>query len=266
MDGMKKYVPDRPGLTDKAMPDGKAENTAELPDQAPTKPDSLPDQQATQSSTDAGNIGTVLSGQASRVPDGWITRTMAQERFLLADVQIDSRRIRHLCARNELESVKVKNKKNQPQYFINPTSVDAYIVKNSPAPQSGTATKSPDHDPAPLTKDAQSSSPARPAEFGASPDQNRTKVPEQIKSIDMVPKAQLDQALETIEFLKEEIRDSRQLKRDLKEISSEMLVTFSTVATNRQLPTREPPQRTEPTHFNVHDNGIRDDDTEPSGV
>lgn len=175
------------------------------------------------------------SGLVDTVPDGWITRAVVQERLHLAGIEIDSRRIRHLCARNQLESVKVRNERNQPQHFINPVSLSDFIAENRPAGLSGSPLLVPDRSPDKEHEKVEATERGQSGTY--------TRVPESGTGFDVVPKAQLDQALETIEFLKEELRDSRQLKRDLKEISSEMLETFSLVASGRQLSQGEHVQR-----------------------
>lgn len=206
----------------------------------PASPDTMPDQLIVSKPVSVDNQRPADAGQTLPVPDSWITRTEAQERLSLVGIDLDSRRIRHLCARNQLESTKSRNEKNQPQYFINPTSLDQYIAKNRPADQSGTSPyKSdayPDIVPDEVLERVEKPDPANAGANDFAPDRNAGQMGEG----ELVPKAQLDQALETIEFLKEEVRDARQLKRDLKTISSEMLETFSRVATHRQLPDNSP--------------------------
>ena len=212
-------------------------------------PDTTPDKQNLTFLDEGQEPDPAPSGQTATVPDGWITRTVAQEQLALAGIELDSRRIRHLCARNELESVKVKNEKNQPQYFINPASLVEYIDKNRPAHQSGISPDKPPIMPDEEIKVVEEPNPAPSGQTHIVPDQQL----DPNRAGEWVPKEQLEQALETIEFLKEEIRDSRQLKRDLKEISSEMLETFTKVATNRQLPARPERTQSEIIHSDVHE-------------
>ena len=113
----------------------------------PAMPENNPDQRPDEIQENVANIDPDLSGSITQVPDGWLTRTEAQERLSLADIEIDSRRMRHLCARNELESVKVKNEKNQPQYFINPASVEQYLSKNTHLVVEGRNLVDPDNQP-----------------------------------------------------------------------------------------------------------------------
>ena len=65
-------------------------------------------------------------------PDGWIDRVQVEERLSLAGIELDDRRIRHLCTTGVLESIKARNERNQLQHFINPASVDQYISKHQP--------------------------------------------------------------------------------------------------------------------------------------
>ena len=194
-----------------------------------------------------------LSGQA---PDGWITRPVAQERLELAGIHLDGRRIRHLCARNELESFRGRNEKNQPQYFINPVSLDEYIAKSRPADLSGNMPDQtahvPDKDPAHPTENVEKNNPEpsgqNPANPDSSPDENHQNGSNvspvqsgQMPDGEWVPKAQLDQALEMIEFLQEEVRHARTAKSDTARIANRMLETLETLAVGGRLgPAPEP--------------------------
>lgn len=238
-------------------PSGSIETSpADFPVINPATRDTLPDQQAASPDDKALKVSQTVatpdpaaSGQTNFAPDGWITRPVAQERLSLAGIELDSRRIRHLCARNQLECEKVKNEKNQPQHFINPLSLDQFIAKSRPADVSGTNPATPDVQPnqkvvhldtmpnePPQT--VVESDPAPSGQTHAMPDQSAGLIP----AGEWVPRSQLDQAMAEIDFMREEIRDARQLKRDLKAISSEMLDTFARVAqsNSKQLPPDEP--------------------------
>ena len=143
--------PDEPSGIHPAMPENNPDQNSKTAANVDPEPSGQvvidPDQRPDEIQENVANIDPDLSGSITQVPDGWLTRTEAQERLSLADIEIDSRRMRHLCARNELESVKVKNEKNQPQYFINPASVEQYLSKNTHLVVEGRNLVDPDNQP-----------------------------------------------------------------------------------------------------------------------
>lgn len=187
--------------------------------------------------------------QSGQVPDEWITRSVAQERLELAGIHLDGRRIRHLCARNELENFRGRNEKNQPQYFINPASLDEYIAKNRPADLSG---YKPDNIRAKEREKVGKIDPEPSGQKAIQPDNSPDKKQQNVSNTnpalsgqmpdgEWVPKAQLDQALETIEFLKDEVRHARTYKSDTAQIANRMLETLETMAVGGRLgPAPEP--------------------------
>ena len=124
-------------------PSGKISfHPASVLDSNPAMRDIVPEPKPAERQCAREEPSPAVSGYLRQVPDGWIPRPQAQERLLLAGIDLDSRRIRHLCARNDLENTKVRNEKNQPQYFISPASLEKYIEKMRPENLTGTA---PDH-------------------------------------------------------------------------------------------------------------------------
>jgi hypothetical protein len=91
-----------------------------------------------------------MSGQALReVVTNWITVQQASLLFTEAGLPRNKRSIRRYCERGDLECKKTENALHQPQYFIDATSVVAYIeqqrtLMSSSADASGAVLTEPD--------------------------------------------------------------------------------------------------------------------------
>ena len=81
-----------------------------------------------------------LTGQDAQVPTAaWISVPDVAQRLSTAGLPRNKRTIRRYCERGDLECRKTENALHQPQYFIDPRSVEVYIAQ-----QKSLMTTSPD--------------------------------------------------------------------------------------------------------------------------
>ncbi len=214
---------------------------SDSPDDQTDQPDQITDQGL--------NVEPAASGHLEDVPDDWITASVALERLMLAGLHFDGRKVRNLCSRNNLKNIKVKNERNQWQYFIDPQSLEAYIgnrkrdfpeelIRSQPDQFGSTDPDVRTTDKSEQQADGEKPDPAPSGQPDNRPEDNRAGEGELVVAL----RAQIKEQKEEIIFLREEVSDNRSFKRDLKDISSKMLDTFEAVATNRQIaaPAGEP--------------------------
>ncbi len=209
-----------------------------------------------------------LSGSTSGIPDGWIDAPTALERLHFAGVFLNDRRVRMLCSREVLRSVKVKNERNQPQYFIDPASVEAYAMENGdPEGSRIIPPDSPDYQPKPTDKSVTNADPDLPNREVDVPEQKPTGQGSTVETELAVAKAQLEAKDEAIKELREDKRRLNdqlekkeesntqfrdyimQLAGGTEKISKEMLETLRTIALRVEAP-KETPQ---PMQGDFHD-------------
>ena len=80
------------------------------------------------------------SGQLPpEVPDAWLSVPKVAHIFLVAGMPRNKRTIRRYCERGDLDCRKSENALHQPQYFIDPQSVETYIAQQRSLPASDPA-------------------------------------------------------------------------------------------------------------------------------